>query len=172
MSYRIKSLSELPASVLRSVKEIASACRAATGPGAGGNVLFRDRLTPKADGPARQKFGNVACEVNGISFPSKWEGQRYGELLMMERQNLIKDLSVHVPFSLDVTTPAGAMVRIGCYIADAVYWRGERMLIEDSKGAATRKHPLYLWKKAHCEQQYGVEIIEVERNKPRSGVAV
>jgi hypothetical protein len=149
MSYRIKDVNELPAAI-------------------------RARLTgrsaaPVADTPKRAKFGNVACEVNGIEFQSKWEGQRYEELLMMERQGVIHDLSLQYPFGLEVQTPTGAMVRIGAYIADFVYWRGERMFVEDAKSSITRRHPLYVLKRKMYEGEYGVRIIEVERSKPRSG---
>jgi hypothetical protein len=165
MSYRIKSLSELPAAIRKSLsgeRVYGSLWDAA---------MTLHLSAAKVDEPKRQKFGNVACIVHGHKFPSKWEGQRYEELLMMERQGIIRDLSLQYPFGLEVQTPAGAMVRIGAYIADFVYWRGERMFIEDAKSAATKKLEFYKWKKAHCEQQYGVHIIDVERNKPRSGAA-
>jgi hypothetical protein len=152
MSYRIKSLAELPADVRRRMGDV----------------------TARADAAAdidlvRRKYRNQPTEVNGIEFPSKWEAQRYGELLIMERQGLITDLQVHVPFALHVTDPNGVAMRAGAYEADAVYWRGERMFVEDSKSAATKRDKTYVWKKRHFELEYGLRIIEVERNKPRSG---
>ncbi len=116
------------------------------------------------------KFGNELTEVNGITFDSKWEAQRYGELLLMEREGIITGLEVHVSFSLDVMTKLGEWVRIGAIEVDFRYWRGDAAVIEDTKSVITRRHPLYLWKKNHFEVQYGMKIREMERNKPRSGV--
>lgn len=117
----------------------------------------------------RKKFGNQRIEVNGQWFDSKWEAQRYGELLIMEREGIIRDLEVHVPFSLDVMAPGGQWVRIGAIIVDFRYWRHDASVVEDTKSRATRKHPLYVWKKDHFAAQYGLQIREIERNKPRSG---
>lgn len=156
---RLKSLDELP----KAMREHAAAQIAAT--------RSTGAPVPSAASTRPNKFGAERVEMHGIEFASKWQAQRYQELLMMERADLIRDLAVEVPFALDVVSPSGDLVRIGAYIADAVYWRGEQQVVEDAKSVVTRKHPLYLWKKAHFETQYGIPITEVEKNKPRSGVS-
>jgi len=148
---RIKSLDELPASV-----------RAKFDPKIGSEAAVT--------GKRPNKFGAKRKEVNGIAFASSWQADRYQELLMLERVDLIRDLAIEVPFALEVRNPAGEMVRIGAYVADAVFWRGEQQVVEDAKSKVTRNHPLYVWKRSHFEMQYGIRITEVERNKPRFGV--
>lgn len=129
-----------------------------------------DLYAPPSEAKRGNKFGAQRVEAHGIKFDSKWEAQRYTELLMMERADLIRDLSVHIPFALEVRDPGGNMIRIGAYVADFVFWRTEtQQIVEDAKSLATRKLPLFVWKRSHFEMQYGLRITEVERNKPRLG---
>lgn len=156
---RVKSVQDLP---------VAMRAQAATAL-AGGSVIA---AAPPPSAPVRgNKFGAQRVEAHGIQFDSKWEAQRYTELLMMERADLIRDLSVHIPFALEVRDPKGNMIRIGAYVADFVFWRTEsqQQIVEDAKSLATRKLPLFVWKRSHFEMQYGLRITEVERNKPRLG---
>lgn len=124
---------------------------------------LRDQVSA-AVGPARrQKFGNEVVEQGGRRFGSKWELKRFNELQQQVAAALIADLRHHVEFPLHVRTPAGDQVRIGCYEADMVYQRDDRMVVEDTKSAATRRHPLFRWKAAHFEAEYGVRVLEVTR---------
>ena len=117
--------------------------------------------------PRRPKFGNEVVEQDGLTFDSKWELQRWNELLGMQSACLISDLRHGVPFALHARSPAGQMVRIGCYVADFVYVREGREICEDTKSSATRAHPLFRWKAAHFEVEYCIRIIEVLRVRRR-----
>lgn len=113
------------------------------------------------------KFGAVRTEVDGISFASKAEARRHGELKLMERAGQITLLSRHSRYPLTVApTNASEPVKIGDYEDDFSY-RDVRLhctVIEDVKGFAT---PLYLWKKKHFEAQYGIKITEIKYGRAR-----
>lgn len=126
---------------------------------------LRDQVQAAAASPkpSRQKFGNQIVEEGGRRFGSKWELKRFNELRQQGDAGLITELAHHVEFPLHVRTPAGAAVRVGCYEADMTYRREGRLVIEDTKSAATRRHPLFRWKAAHFEAEYGVQVLEVTR---------
>lgn len=154
---RVKSLQDLP----RPIRQQAATTLAGV-----------PRITePGLPASARQgKYGATRTEVNGITFDSKWEAHRYMELLQLERVDQIQDLQVHVPFGLHVRAPDGETVRIASWTADFQYWREGRMVIEDTKSGPTRRKEAYVLKRKHFETEYGVRVLEVERNKPRLGV--
>ena len=117
------------------------------------------------------KFRNVVVEVGGIRFDSKWEARRWEELRAQESAGLITALAHHVPFPLHVVTPDGERVRVGAYEADFTYLRAGELAIEDTKSLPTRRHPLYRWKAAHFEAEYGRKITEVMRVKRSRRIA-
>ena len=114
----------------------------------------------------KHKYGAIPTEVDGIRFASKAEAKRYGELKLLERAGLLKDLKLQPKFICGVWRPVKPGVRepisIGTYIADFEYYDIERkeIVVEDVKGMKT---PLYRWKKKHVEAQYGITIEEIQR---------
>ena len=70
--------------------------------------------------------------IDGITFASGLEGQRYRMLKLMERAGEIADLRLQVAYSLEVN---GA--KICKYIADFVYSINGVEVIEDAKGKQT-----------------------------------
>jgi hypothetical protein len=52
-------------------------------------------------------------------------------------------------------------VRIGAYEADFAYMRDGQLTVEDCKSPATACNPLYVWKKAHFQAEYGIKVIEI-----------
>lgn len=100
--------------------------------------------------------------VDGITFDSKREAKRYGELLVLEKAGRITNLERQVPFPLfgrdsPIQTPTGRQMR---YIADFVYvdWDLNGItVVEDAKGWAT---DVYKTKKAILKAQ-GIEVQEV-----------
>lgn len=82
--------------------------------------------------PSRSKWHNVRTTVDGITFASKREAKRYGELKIELLAGEIADLEMQKPFRLDVNG-----VHIGDYIADFVYRRNGVPITEDAKGKAT-----------------------------------
>ena len=52
-------------------------------------------------------------------------------------------------------------VIIGKYICDFEYEEKGKVVTEDVKSPATKRLPLYRWKKKHFQAQFGREIKEV-----------
>jgi len=105
------------------------------------------------DEKKRSKYGNERTTVDGITFASKKEARRYGELRMLERQKIISDLKLQRRFRLEVNG-----ILIATYVADFDYGAGpDGHIVEDCKGVRT---PLYRVKKKLMLALYGVEIIE------------
>jgi Protein of unknown function (DUF1064) len=110
----------------------------------------------------RHKYGATVGEAGGIRFQSKAEAARWGELCLLERAKLIRELERQPAFPIVVTNPAGRAVIVAAYIADFRYTvvpEGIRV-IEDVKGIET---PLYRLKKKLVEAQYGITITEIRR---------
>lgn len=110
---------------------------------------------------ARSKYGAVRTTVDGVTFASRKEANRYCELKMLQAAGKIRQLRLQPEFSLD----AGGKI-VGVYRADFEYiapvtnapvplWS---KVVEDVKGFKT---PLYRWKKKHVEAQYGITIREL-----------
>lgn len=108
------------------------------------------------------KFGAVSTVVDGIKFSSKLEAKRYGELLILQRAGVIRDLRRQVKIALTgrdgpILTPTGRQAN---YVADFVYvdTRHGQEVIEDAKGYPT---PEYTLKRAILAAQ-NVTITEVK----------
>ena len=90
-------------------------------------------------GKKRSKFGNKKVTVDGILFDSEMEARRYGQLKLLEKAGLIKDLITHPPYPLlDKTKDERALV----YEADFLYFDVEKgkNIVEDVKGMRTEKY--------------------------------
>lgn len=111
----------------------------------------------------RSKYGAEKTTVDGITFASKKEATRYGELRLMEKAGEITGLRVQPRFDLDVIGGFVKDVRvmIGAYVGDFQYVeRRGGLVVEDVKSPATRT-PLYRWKIKHLKAQYGITVTEV-----------
>lgn len=104
----------------------------------------------KAIGPRRRKYNSRAVTVDGIRFHSAKEARRYGELKLMARAGLIKDLELQPAFSLVMEVK---------YVADFRYFdaRKNSVIVEDVKGFRTGE---YKRKKKLMAKQHGIEILE------------
>lgn len=91
---------------------------------------------------------------DGIIFDSKREKDRYLELIMLEKANIVKDLKLQVPFILVDKSKWGRAIK---YIADFTYISNDQLVVEDCKGFRT---PVYKLKKRLFSERYGVEIKE------------
>ena len=85
----------------------------------------------------RNKYGAKKTTVDGITFDSKWEAQRWGELKAMERGGLVRDLERQVKYDIVVNDE-----KICRYIADFRYKivddnGGTKEVVEDAKGFET-----------------------------------
>lgn len=102
------------------------------------------------------KFRNIPTQVDGLSFASKKEARRYGELTLLERAGRITDLKVHPSFPLDVNG-----YPVCRYVGDFSYTENGERVVEDVKSPITRKHPLYRVKNKLFRAVMGFEIREV-----------
>lgn len=98
------------------------------------------------------KYGNHKTEIDGITFDSKREADRYQDLRLMEKAGEITELDRQVRFELKVK---GYI--ICSYIADFTYRKGGPLVVEDSKGVKTRE---YIIKKKLMKAIHGIEVIE------------
>jgi hypothetical protein len=115
---------------------------------------YREMYGVKA---GRSKYGNRKTEVDGITFDSAAEANRYRELKRMRDAGLICDLELQYPlfFTIDNRT-------IFKYVSDFFYWDNEKgeHVYEDVKGYATE---VYKLKKKLIEAQFRIKITEVRR---------
>lgn len=103
--------------------------------------------------PERRKYRNTPVVMDGLSFDSKLEARRHGELEMLVKAGVITDLKFHTHWDLHVNN-----ITIGYYESDFDYLEGGQRVIEDCKGVKTS---LYSWKKRHVLAEYGIEIREI-----------
>lgn len=116
------------------------------------------------------KYHSKKITFNGEKFDSKKEFQRWQELRLLEKVGAIQNLRRQVKFELiptqrgpDITGPhggekAGKVIEYPiCYIADFVYQRDGKQVVEDVKGVKTdayiMKRKLMLW-------IHGIRILE------------
>jgi hypothetical protein len=116
-------------------------------------------------GDRRRVRGAVSTTFKGITFRSKREATRYGELLLLERAGKIRGLRRQVRFPLHTVDPLGLVVVVGHYVADFTYFdaredRDERTnyRVEDAKGWRTE---IYDWKRRHMKAEYHIIIREI-----------
>ncbi|MEQ8450637.1 MAG: DUF1064 domain-containing protein [Nitratireductor sp.] len=114
----------------------------------------------------RNKYGATKTTVDGITFASKREANRYCELRLLQKAGEITHLELQPAFKLAIDGrpvlirsrgfPNGRQVK---YIADFAYWDGEKRVVEDAKGFRTDAYKL---KKAIVEAMYpGLRIVEI-----------
>lgn len=110
-------------------------------------------------GAVENKYRAKKIEVDGLTFDSHKEAARWFDLLNLQRAKLIIDLQRQVRFDLHgqhmpLVSDKGRRL---CYVADFVYKRDGRQVIEDAKGFKTKDYKL---KKA-IMRAMGHEIVEV-----------
>lgn len=110
----------------------------------------------------RTKYGNRKTVIDGITFDSVKEANRYAELRLLEKAGWISDLEMQKPFELQ---PAflhdGKKIQPIKYIADFTYLCDGKPVVEDVKSPATRKDKVYQLKKKMMLYVHGIEIKEI-----------
>lgn len=101
----------------------------------------------------RAKYGNRKVVHNGQKFDSTKELRRYIDLQMLEDTGAIEDLKRQVRFKLKVK---GFPVCV--YVADFVYRRAGKKIVEDVKGFKTDKYRL---KKKLMWAVHKIAIVEI-----------
>lgn len=110
---------------------------------------------------SRPKYGNKKTVVDGITFDSKWESQRYLYLKSLERAGRIKNLELQPRFIITVNGQ-----KICTYVADFQYDKedldgGWEHIIEDAKGVET---PEFKLKKKLMKAVHNIEIYLSKKN--------
>lgn len=107
-----------------------------------------DGFTDKPE--KRPKYGNKKTVVDGRTFDSKREAERYSELMALLRAGEIYGVFLQVPFRL----PGGVVYRADFVILnpDGTY------TVEDAKGVRTKEYQI---KKRQMRECLGIEIKEV-----------
>ena len=136
----------------------------------------RGEVVLMARNRSRAKYGNRKAVIDGITFDSKKEAQRYTELKLLEKAGKITGLQLQREFELipeqrektdHIYTkgpnkgkfkPGKLLERKCSYIADFVYWDGFGMVVEDTKGMRTKD---YIIKRKLMLRIYGIRIKEV-----------
>lgn len=118
-------------------------------------AAFRKTGGQQEGAPAKSKYNNRKTVVDGITFDSEWEGERYSELRLLEKAGHITDLRLQVPYDLAVNG-----IKVCRYVADFVYVEYGQETVEDAKGMLT---DVYRIKRKLMKAIYGIEIREVRK---------
>ena len=107
------------------------------------------------------KYHNKKVQVDMYVFDSIAESRRYKELVLLERAGQIRDLELQPKFLLqEGFKKNGKTYRPIYYVADFMYWGGNKMIVEDVKGIETDvfklKHKLF----EHKYPDYELKIIK------------
>jgi len=110
---------------------------------------------------SRPKYGNKKTVVDGITFDSKWESQRYLYLKSLEKAERIKNLNLQPKFLITVNGQ-----KICAYIADFEYDKEHangdwEHIIEDAKGMET---PEFKLKKKLMKAVHNIDIYLSKKN--------
>lgn len=120
--------------------------------------------TNKTKKPCKSKYGNKRCSLDGYTFDSVKEMNRYADLKFMLLAGEIKDLQLQKKFVLDdgFRDNDGQWHRDFAYVCDFYYYdiQKKEWIIEDVKSEATAKDKVYRIKKRFMAK-YGLKITEV-----------
>jgi len=88
------------------------------------------------------KYQNQKTEVDGITFASQMEANRYIELKLLEQADTIDSLKLQPEFQISqgwVNPKSGEKIRSRFYVGDFMYHDKmfERVVVEDVKGMET-----------------------------------
>ena len=112
----------------------------------------------------KNKYHNVKTKVGNITFDSKLEAKRYTELKLLEKNGLIKDLTLQPSYELIPSFKKdNKTFRKTCYIADFSYYDNDlgKVIVEDTKGFS---NDVYKLKRKLFEYKYtDLTIREVKR---------
>ena len=129
--------------------------------GKGGSEVEKSLKRPILKG---RKYRNKKVTIDGITFDSKRESERYQELKALASRNLIEDLRHQVPFELAPGVRFSDEKRAKPalrYVADFAYRLDGRLVVEDVKSAITAKAAAYRIKRHLMLSVHGIEVQEV-----------
>lgn len=97
------------------------------------------------------KYHNKKTVINGITFDSKKECNRFLELSILQKAGEISGLERQKKFEV---VPKTKEERASYYVADFVYIKNGRAVIEDVKSAITKRNPVYILKRKLVKYLY------------------
>lgn len=131
--------------------------------------------------PKKPRQNNTSVTVCGIKVDSKWEADRYLQLLYLEQQGVIRDLQLQKKFELipavrepDTVGKRGGVKqgkvieRAVYYVADFVYIKNGETVVEDAKGyydTSSAMYKVFIIKRKLMLWRYGLRVREVRRDK-------
>lgn len=123
------------------------------------NFVTREEFQQMKKTGRKEKYHRRKVTVDGITFDSVKEADRYGELQVLEKAGKISGLERQKRF---VLIPAqrgdGKIVERACtYTADFCYWENGEHVVEDCKGVKTE---VYRIKKKLMLFVHGIRIRE------------
>lgn len=94
-----------------------------------------------------RKYNNEKTTIDGITFDSKIESERYKQLMLLERAGEIQALRLQPEFQILqgwVDCETGEKTRSRFYVGDFMYIdkNAERIIVEDVKGMETAEFRL------------------------------
>ena len=98
------------------------------------------------------KYRNKKAVIDGITFDSKKESNKYCELKMLEKAGVIKDLKIQPKYLILM---GYGNLRKRYYVADFEYREGGKIIVEDVKSPITKKNPTYRLKRQMFLVLYG-----------------
>lgn len=117
---------------------------------------YRELIRPKSN-----KYGAKKTTIDGKTFDSIKEANRYTSLLLLQRAGVISDLQTQVKYVLIPTQrdAEGKLLEKECsYKADFVYKRDGQLIVEDTKGFKT---PEYNIKRKLMLHVHNIRIQEI-----------
>lgn len=112
----------------------------------------------------RRKYGNVKTTVDGITFDSKKEANRYLQLKAMLAAGEITNLHLQPEYCLHVNGTVVAKYKAD-FRYELLVWKDGKAtwneVTEDCKGGKATKTPVYRLKAKLLKAIYGIEINEV-----------
>ena len=108
----------------------------------------------------QRKYRNEKVVIDGHTFDSEREGERYCELRLMQKAGEIDDLQIHPDFVLvpNILEEGHVVQRAVKYTADFSYISSGCKIVEDVKGVKT---DVYKLKKKLMRYIYGIKITEI-----------
>lgn len=122
-----------------------------------GKVVVRPTINYRE--VSRSKYRNQRIDTPDGKFDSKAEYARWCELKLEQRAGGIANLRRQVKYEL-IPSSCGGRLRPIYYIADFVYERDGKEVVEDHKGAPTANHRLYLLKKRLMLHIHNITVVE------------
>ena len=115
-----------------------------------------------------RKYHNTKTVIDGITFDSKLEAERYGQLKILERAGIIRGLELQPSFELLPSFKKnGKTWRRTVYKADFRYilCDGDRIIIEDVKGSTAVITDVFRLKQKLFEYRYPELTIKIVTSK-------